>query len=86
MPTFVYEEYIVKTKINDDGDEETIIIGSERVRNNILTLKPLYFKEIEDLNLVIQAKDKNSKVVYSQSLFYGQNAYDIQMLNVWDGE
>lgn len=50
-----------------------------------LLARSLYFTTLSTKKIIIQALSGNN-VVYSQSLFYSQNAYGNQMFNDWTGE
>lgn len=73
--------------------EETVV-NIEFSKDNILKLKDLYFKELEEIPMVIIAypilnKGTSSESLgdplFAQPLMYTQNQYGISMLNNWDG-
>lgn len=73
--------------------EETVI-NIEFSKDNILKLKDLYFKELEEIPMVIIAypilnkgtpSESLGDPLFAQPLMYTQNQYGISMLNNWDG-
>ena len=70
-----------------EGEDKTSVVLYDKEIANSSTLTPtnLYYAEMKSAKMTILALDSSNNVLFAQPLYYGQDVYNISLLNNWNG-
>lgn len=87
-PTFkknVTEEKEIEIEIEEGKKEKKIVYTNELIDSSTLTPTNLYYNEMKNEKMTIFAFDNSDNILFAQPLYYGQDVYNVSLLNNWSG-